>query len=116
MKTLEEKRAYFKAYRENNRDKIRENARKYARSDKGRKSNKQWYLNNPEKVNSKKYRDMVKARGILNRAILTDEIKREPCQECGEVRSEAHHRDYSKPLEVLWLCSVHHNATHKEIK
>jgi hypothetical protein len=65
---------------------------------------------------SKVSQGMIKARGILNRAILRDEIKRESCQECGEGRSEAHHQDYSKPLEVLWLCSIHHNATHKEIK
>ncbi len=41
-------------------------------------------------------------------AIQAGRLVRQPCQECGEVRSEAHHEDYSKPLEVIWLCKPHH--------
>ena len=29
------------------------------------------------------------------------------------VRSEAHHRDYSKPLEVEWLCRPCHDDEHR---
>lgn len=28
-------------------------------------------------------------------------------------KSEAHHPDYSKPLEVVWYCRVHHFEAHK---
>ena len=28
-------------------------------------------------------------------------------------RLEAHHSDYRKPLDVLWLCKVHHTAWHR---
>lgn len=31
--------------------------------------------------------------------------------ECGE-RPEAHHPNYDAPLDVVWLCPVHHKQTH----
>ena len=31
---------------------------------------------------------------------------------CGKI-GEAHHPDYSKPLDVIWLCSEHHAQVHK---
>ena len=37
----------------------------------------------------------------------------QPCEVCGSVKQvEAHHKDYSKPLEVNWLCHIHHKLTH----
>ncbi len=30
------------------------------------------------------------------------------CSDCGETKVEAHHEDYSKPLDVEWLCKKHH--------
>jgi len=29
-----------------------------------------------------------------------------------EVEGERHHPDYSKPLEIVWLCRKHHRAVH----
>src|SRR6185437_6890541 len=37
------------------------------------------------------------------------EIKRQPCKVCGEPFASAHHEDYTKPLEVTWLCRFHYN-------
>ena len=31
---------------------------------------------------------------------------------CGETKVEAHHEDYSKPLEITWLCKQHHTLRH----
>ena len=39
-------------------------------------------------------------------------LRQEPCLLCGCVESEMHHPDYSKPLDVLWLCRYHHLAVH----
>lgn len=34
-----------------------------------------------------------------------------PCWVCG-AKAEAHHPDYSMPLDVVWLCSIHHKQAH----
>lgn len=34
--------------------------------------------------------------------------------ECGDPRADAHHADYSKPLEVEFLCRRHHAARHRQ--
>ena len=30
-------------------------------------------------------------------------------------RVHAHHEDYDYPLDVIWLCPIHHKARHKEL-
>lgn len=37
------------------------------------------------------------------------------CEICGEeAKTEGHHTDYSKPLEVMWLCKQCHGRAHSE--
>lgn len=36
-----------------------------------------------------------------------------PCEICGAENSFAHHDDYTKPLEVRFLCQKHHSEWHK---
>lgn len=51
----------------------------------------------------------IKCRTAFNYAILTGKIARGPCEVCGSTtKIEGHHEDYSKPLEVNWLCKEHH--------
>ncbi len=38
----------------------------------------------------------------------------QPCEVCGSILTERHHDDYSKPLEIRWLCKIHHEDHHKE--
>ena len=52
------------------------------------------------------------AREAARRAVRSGKLQRRPCQVCGDARSQAHHEDYSKPLDVLWLCSRHHIELH----
>lgn len=54
------------------------------------------------------------ARRELANALKKGILKRMPCAICGSAVSEGHHRDYSKPLEVEWLCRSHHNIAAKE--
>ncbi len=52
-----------------------------------------------------------KARNAFLRALERGDIERQTCEQCGE-KAEAHHKDYSKPLEVEWLCFAHHKEIH----
>ena len=54
-----------------------------------------------------------KARSILNHYLRDNHIDRKPCEVCGNSKTEAHHDDYDKPLEVRWLCFKCHRAYHK---
>jgi len=49
-------------------------------------------------------------------ALRAGHLKRIPCQECGSVKSQAHHPDYTKPYDVEFLCSQHHRAVHTTIR
>jgi hypothetical protein len=37
------------------------------------------------------------------------------CIRCNEEKVVAHHEDYNKPLEIVWLCQPCHKQRHKEI-
>jgi hypothetical protein len=53
------------------------------------------------------------ARSAVSNAIRDGRLFKQPCQVCSSSKSEAHHLDYSKPLEVIWLCKLHHEEAHK---
>lgn len=54
----------------------------------------------------------AKANSMVGNAIRDGRLIRQPCEVCGEQRTEAHHDDYNKPLDVRWLCFVHHREHH----
>lgn len=56
------------------------------------------------------YKD--KARAITKNAIESGALIKKPCEVCGDIKVEGHHPDYSKPLEVNWLCKRHHSSLH----
>ena len=60
---------------------------------------------NPEKLT---------ARTVLNNAIRDGKIARgEACFFCGsDHRLQGHHPDYSRPLDVFWLCQPCHGKLH----
>jgi hypothetical protein len=53
--------------------------------------------------------------GKTRKLIYDGVIKREACKICGKV-AEAHHKDYSNPFDIVWLCSKHHHRWHKHGK
>ena len=63
-------------------------------------------------------RDPFKRRAavILNRAVKRGDVsKPKLCQGCGWLgRLQGHHDDYSKPLDVEWLCSICHGLRHRK--
>lgn len=50
----------------------------------------------------------------LNNAKRSGIIKEKPCEVCGIKNVHAHHCDYNKPLDVMWLCPEHHKKWHQE--
>lgn len=56
------------------------------------------------------------ARSKLRSAVARGAVKRKPCEVCGAVKAQAHHDDYSKPLEVRFLCKKHHAQHHRKLK
>jgi len=55
------------------------------------------------------------AHSAVARAIRNGSLVRVPCVRCGEQKSLAHHEDYEKPLDVMWLCQPCHKQRHKEL-
>jgi hypothetical protein len=51
-----------------------------------------------------------KVQHALNKGI----IARQPCFVCRNAKSEAHHEDYTRPLDVIWFCRQHHAAHHEQ--
>ncbi|QEQ94892.1 hypothetical protein pEaSNUABM56_00093 [Erwinia phage pEa_SNUABM_56] len=61
---------------------------------------------------SEKHPKKRRAKDALNYAVRSGKIKKMPCEICGEKKAHGHHDDYDKPLEVRWLCPIHHKQWH----
>jgi len=57
----------------------------------------------------------LKANRLVNNLIRDGKINRLPCEVCGDLKSQAHHPDYRRPLFVKWLCFKHHRELHKKL-
>ena len=84
-----------------------------------RKRQQEWRAGNPEAHREQQRRiasaspEKTRARRAVNDAIRRGRIVAQPCAVCETSDDvQAHHPDYSKPLEVVWLCRVHHNEVH----
>lgn len=54
----------------------------------------------------------TRARTKVANAIKSGKLVKLPCEKCGDTKSQAHHEDYRKPLDVMWLCFKHHREQH----
>ena len=88
------------------------------RKEASRRSYENWVLKNPDgpTVTSREWRkrnpEKYKAQNAVNNAIARGKLKKQPCKICGK-KAQAHHEDYSKPLDVEWLCHTHHAEVHR---
>lgn len=100
--------ALVKEYRKNN-ERVRCYDRKRAKLPHRRTYSRsvviRWRIANP---------DGYKAHSAANYALRNGAlIKPTKCESClQEKRLHAHHEDYSKPLEVKWLCARCHHRLH----
>jgi hypothetical protein len=54
-----------------------------------------------------------RAHSLVGRALKAGTLTREPCEVCGATSTVGHHRyGYGRPLDVAWLCGLHHGQEH----
>lgn len=117
-------------YREYDKSRMNEPQRieareKWANSEAGKESHMlakvRWAAKNPEKdlEAKRKWRQAnkqkVNAHTRVRRAVASGKLIKTPCIVCGNKKSQGHHEDYNKPLDVKWLCAACHGAEHKTI-
>ena len=52
----------------------------------------------------------------VSNALRRGDLQKQPCIRCGSNEFiVGHHEDYSKPLDVWWLCEVCHKQRHREL-
>lgn len=110
FKSHQEYLEYYRQYRQKNAKKLREYNRKY---------NKLWRKENGyenEKNSKKRYPEKEYARRLLGEAVRRGKVVKKECCVCGEINSQGHHDDYFKPLDVIWLCAIHHKDRHRKLK
>jgi len=103
-KILQNQRAYYERNKEKILDKLRES----------RKSN--GYAQT--KAYRKRNRQKIECHNFVRLAIKFGHLVRpESCEQCKiECKPQAHHNDYEKPLEVVWLCRKCHGNEHRTYK
>jgi len=106
----QERKSYFKRQAQKNyltnKQAYKDRAVKWAKEnlDQVKESRRRYKTRHPKRY---------KARYMVANALRLGKIRSKPCEVCKEILSEAHHFDYNKPLEVMWLCKAHHSAWHR---
>ncbi len=81
---------------------------------------KNYYLLNKSKfsVYVSRYNLKNKEKDMCHRRVSTSirqgKLKSQPCEVCGNKKADAHHEDYSKPLDIKWVCRLHHMQIHRK--
>jgi len=63
---------------------------------------------------SKLQRLKMNARAYAHVYVKRGRLKKCPCFECGNPKTEIHHPDYNQPLLIIWLCRKHHLEYHRQ--
>jgi len=82
-----------------------------------RQYQREHYVNNRKRYEERdknRQKNSIKSQAVtaVRNALQKNLLTRQPCEECGEEKAEAHHDDYAKPLAVRWLCRSHHRQWH----
>jgi hypothetical protein len=130
-------------YYETNKEKFSEYGKKYReklaedRLESDKEYRRKWYLENREhaleqrkeqqvrilkwqkEYYEKRDRQKLNANKMVSDAVIKGNLIRpKQCSICGsdKYKIQGHHEDYSKPLEVIWVCTYCHSAIHKSLK
>jgi len=113
--------AKSRAWHLNNPERVRARKRRYYRANKERylARTQAWVSKHPERAREhnnkavreyrKRHPERAKAQRAVSIAISTGKLVRQPCVVCGTTENIwALIKNWSKPLEVVWLCRSHH--------
>jgi hypothetical protein len=114
---------YFRQYSATHRNQIAEvQARWYDRNrERIIERQRAYYFDNREAAGDARRRwcdanpEKILADSVARRAIESGKIEKQPCGQCGNPKAEAHHDDYTKPLDVRWLCRRCHRRHHASL-
>ena len=105
------KHYYYKEYdrkryceSDDRKERLRQHAKTEGYKNIKKRSTLKYIANNPQKH---------KAHIAVRNAIVSGKLTKCPCEICGVSNVHAHHEDYSKPLDVIWLCPKHHAWIHQ---
>ena len=105
----EKNKVIMKQYYQKNKEKIKYQTTLYHRSLAGKITQKIKDIRRRKK-HPEKYQAQQEVLKALRKGILI----KQPCSICGSTLNiEAHHPDYNKPLNVVWLCRDCHKIIHK---
>ena len=140
-KRREQIRLSSKKYRENNPEKRKASSLRYSRENKEKiseysrkrysenrlqiKSIQNVYQKSPEGIDKRRVyvkdvlvfrRDKLNAYQKIRRAKEKGLLLESPCEVCSSDRIvHAHHKDYSNPYDIVWLCPQCHADEHRRI-
>lgn len=119
--------SYNKIYHIKNAEKYRNNSREWYKKF-GLENKRKWRKDHKDELRdyrkeySKKYyaneanKKKLQTRKKTRYAIISGDLIKKPCMVCGDKNSESHHKDYDRPLEIMWLCNKHHHEEHNRLK
>lgn len=124
-RTPQEARVYRAAHPEQFKEYWRRYADRHA--DRIKRMRQAWKEANPERFKeikrnwNERHKNVegraikIRCRNQVNNAINNHRLVRPVhCSNCStEGRIDAHHEDYSKPFEIIWLCRKCHYALHR---
>jgi hypothetical protein len=104
--------AYHRAYHRRHLDRCRAKYRRFYRRHKERVARREERLDRQAKNDIRQLVRLAVRTGLLE--------KPDRCEQCGARppphRLHAHHPDYSRPLDVRWLCSLCHGQEHRRLR
>lgn len=100
-------RRYRARHLETVRERSRESTKRYRQTDKGHAVKVQ--QDEIDRIRGKR-----PARDRVTKAVRNGRLVRGPCSVCGAYPTHGHHHNgYADPLDVIWLCPVHHSEAHR---
>jgi hypothetical protein len=113
--TTQERSAYHRRWVKAHIDEVREYQRIWMRAKRKRFTEEE--IEHRRKLINQ-WRSRTKGSAAAHSAVQvakrTGKLVPQPCESCGEEKSQAHHNDYNKPLAVIWLCAACHRNHHKK--